>query len=122
LISHEEWLQRSVEVDVDQEHRAQPAPPGRRLLVRRGLLAFRSGLLLRLPSRPAGAERLKLLDPVSTTFKATAKNVDSVAGRATGSRSSTVASTVLGPLGRGRARLERSGMRSRSSLPRIAPA
>jgi hypothetical protein len=121
LIYHEEWLQCSVEVDVDQEHRAQPAPPGRRLLVRLGLLGFR-GSLLRLPSRPAGAERLKLLDPVSTTFKATAKNVDSVAGRATGSRSSTVASTVLGPLGRGRARLERSGMRSRSSLPRIAPA
>lgn len=108
---------------MDQEHRAQPAPPGRRLLVRLGLLAFRGGLLLPLPSRPAGAaERRKLLDPVSTTFKATAKNVDSVAGRATGSRSSTVASTVLGPLGRGRARLERSGTRSRSYLPRIAPA
>ena len=87
---------------MDQQHRAQPAPSGRRLLVRLGLLAFRGRLLPRWSSRPAAAaERRKLLDPVRTTFKATAKNVDSVAGRATGSRSST---------------------RSRSYLPRIAPA
>jgi hypothetical protein len=72
---------------------AQPAPRGRRLVVRLCLLAFCGGLLLLLSSRPAeAAERREpgLLDPVRTTLKATAREVDSFAGRATGSGSSTV--------------------------------
>jgi hypothetical protein len=72
---------------------AQPVPSGRRLLLRLCLLAFFGGLLLLLSSRPAeAAERREpgLLDPVSTTLKATAREDDSFAGRATGSRSSTV--------------------------------
>jgi hypothetical protein len=72
---------------------AQPVPSGRRLLVRLCLFAFCGGLLLLLSSRPAeAAERREpgLLGPVRTTLKATAREVDSFAGRATGSRSSTV--------------------------------
>jgi hypothetical protein len=72
---------------------ALPAPRGRRLLVRLCLLACCGGLLLLLSSRPAeAAERREpgLLDPVRTTLKATAREVDSFAGRATGSGSSTV--------------------------------
>jgi hypothetical protein len=72
---------------------AQPAPGGCRLLVRLCLLACCGGLLLLLSSRPAeAAERREpgLLDPVRTTLKATAREVDSFAGRATGSGSSTV--------------------------------
>jgi hypothetical protein len=72
---------------------AQPAPRGRRLVVRLCLFAFCGGLLLLLSSRPAeAAERREpgLLDPVRTTLKATAREVDSFAGRATGSGSSTV--------------------------------
>ena len=72
---------------------AQPVPSGRRLLLRLCLLAFCGGLLLLLSSRPAEAvERREpgLLDPVRTTLKATAREVDSFAGRATGSGSSTV--------------------------------
>jgi hypothetical protein len=70
----------------------QPAPRGR-LLARLCLLGFCGGLLLLLSSRPAeAAERQEpgLLDPVRTTVKATAREVDSFAGRATGSGSSTV--------------------------------
>jgi hypothetical protein len=70
----------------------QPAPRGR-LLARLCLLACCGGLLLLLSSRPAeAAERREpgLLDPVRTTLKATAREVDSFAGRATGSGSSTV--------------------------------
>lgn len=72
---------------------AQPVPSGRRLLVRLCLFAFCGGLLLLLSSRPAeAAERREpgLLGPVRTTLTATAREVDSFAGRATGSRSSTV--------------------------------
>jgi hypothetical protein len=78
---------------VDRVHLARPAPGGRRLLVRLCLFAFCGGLLLLLSSRPAdAAERREpgLLDPVGTTLKATAREVDSLAGRATGSRSSAV--------------------------------
>ncbi len=74
-----------------------PTARGPRLLVRLGLFAFCAGLLLLLSSRPAdAAERREpqLLDPVGTTLKATAREVDSFAGRATGSGSSTVARTV----------------------------
>src|SRR5215212_4546075 len=79
---------------LDRVHRQQPAPRERRLLVRLCLFAFCGGLLLLLSSRPAdAAERResRLLDPVGTTLKATAREVDSFAGRATGSRTSTVA-------------------------------
>ena len=72
---------------------AQPAPGRRRLLLRLCLFALCGGLLLLLSSRPAAAaERHEpgLLDPVGTTLKATAREVDSFAGRATGSGSSTV--------------------------------
>jgi hypothetical protein len=72
---------------------AQPVPSGRRPLLRLCLLAFCGGLPPLLSSRPAeAAERREpgLLDPVSTTLKAIAREVDSFAGRATGSRSSTV--------------------------------
>jgi hypothetical protein len=72
---------------------ARSAPSGRRLLLRLGLLAFCGGLLLLLSSRPADAAERQgsgLLDPVRTTLKATAREVDSFAGRATGSGSSTV--------------------------------
>jgi hypothetical protein len=88
-----EWLQRSLEVDVDPVHHALPEPRGRRLPVRLCLLAFCGGLLLLLSSRPAeAAERreARLLDPVGATLKATAREVDSLAGRAAGSGSSTV--------------------------------
>ena len=71
---------------------AQPAPNRRRLLVRLALFAFCGGLLLLLSSRPAeAAERREpgLLDPVSTTLEATAREV-LLAGRATGSGASTV--------------------------------
>jgi hypothetical protein len=79
---------------LDRVHRLQPAPRKRRLLVRLCLFAFCGGLLLLLSSRPAdAAERRepRLLDPVGTTLKATAREVDSFAGRATGSGTSTVA-------------------------------
>jgi hypothetical protein len=79
---------------LDRMHRLQPAPRKRRLLVRLCLFAFCGGLLLLLSSRPAdAAERRepRLLDPVGTTLKATAREVDSFAGRATGSGTSTVA-------------------------------
>ena len=82
---------------MDRVQQVQPTPRGRRLLMRLGLLAFCAGLLLLLSSRPAdAAERREpqLLDPVGTTLKATAREVDSFAGRATGSGSSTVARTV----------------------------
>jgi hypothetical protein len=77
---------------VDRVQLAQPAPNRRRLLVRLALLAFCGGLLLLLSSRPAeAAERREpgLLDPVSATLKATAREVQ-LAGRATGSGTSTV--------------------------------
>jgi len=79
---------------LDRAHLSQPAPRGRRLLMRLCLFAFCGGLLLLLSTRPAdAAERREpgLLDPVGTTLKATAREVDSFAGRATGSGSSTVA-------------------------------
>ena len=77
---------------MDRVQLAQPAPNRRRLLVRLALLAFCGGLLLLLSSRPAeAAERREpgLLDPVSATLKATAREVQ-LAGRATGSGTSTV--------------------------------
>src|SRR5215211_4716042 len=77
---------------VDRVELAQPAPNRRRLVVRLALFAFCGGLLLLLSSRPAeAAERREpgLLDPVRTTLKATAREVDSFAGRATGSGAST---------------------------------
>src|SRR5215216_634400 len=77
---------------VDRVHLREPAPRGRRLVVRLALFAFCGGLLLLLSSRPAeAAERREpgLLDPVRTTLKATAREVDSFAGRATGSGAST---------------------------------
>src|SRR5215217_1181203 len=82
---------------VDRVELAQPAPRGRRLVVRLALFAFCGGLLLLLSSRPAeAAERREpgLLDPVRTTLKATAREVDSFAGRATGSGASTAGSAV----------------------------
>ena len=82
---------------MDRVQQVAPTARGRRLLVRLGLFAFCAGLLLLLSSRPAdAAERREpqLLDPVGTTLKATAREVDSFAGRATGSGSSTVARTV----------------------------
>jgi hypothetical protein len=82
---------------LDRVQQMQPTARGRRLLVRLGLLAFCAGLLLLLSSRPAdAAERREpqLLDPVGTTLKATAREVDSFAGRATGSGAFTVARTV----------------------------
>jgi hypothetical protein len=82
---------------LDRVQQVQPTARGRRLLVRLGLLAFCAGLLLLLSSRPAdAAERREpqLLDPVGTTLKATAREVDSFAGRATGSGAFTVARTV----------------------------
>jgi hypothetical protein len=78
---------------LDRVQLMQPAPRTRRLLLRLCLFAFCGGLLLLLSSRPAhAAERREpgLLDPVGTTLKATAREVDSFAGRATGSGSSTV--------------------------------
>ena len=98
---------------------AQPVPSGRRLLLRLCLLAFCGGLLLLLSSRPAEAvERREpgLLDPVRTTLKATAREVDSFAGRATGSGSSTVgqvadaARQVVAPQPRPAARAARSAV------------
>jgi hypothetical protein len=79
---------------LDLVHPLQLAPRERRLLMRLCLLAFCGGLLLLLSSRPAeaaGRREPKLLDPVRTTLKATAREVDSFAGRATGSGSSMVA-------------------------------
>jgi hypothetical protein len=78
---------------LDRVQLPQSAPGRRRLLVRLCLFAFCGGLLLLLSSRPAeAAERREpgLLDPVRTTLKATAREVDSLAGRATGSGSSKV--------------------------------
>ena len=69
----------------------QPVPGGRRLLARLCLSAFFGGLLLLLSARPVeAAERREpgLLDPVSTTLKATAREVER-ARRATRSRAST---------------------------------
>jgi hypothetical protein len=77
---------------VDRVQLAKPAPVGRRLVVRLALFAFCGGLLLLLSSRPAeAAERREpgLLDPVSATLEATAREVQ-LAGRATGSGTSTV--------------------------------
>jgi hypothetical protein len=91
--NHVEWLQPVLEVEVDRVHLRESAPFGRRLVVRLALFAFCGGLLLLLSSRPAeAAERREpgLLDPVRTTLKATAREVDSFAGRATGSGASTV--------------------------------
>ena len=71
---------------------AEPAPGRRRLLVRLCLFAFVGGLLLLLSSRPAeAAERREpgFPDPVRTTLKATAREVE-LAGRAAGSGASTV--------------------------------
>jgi hypothetical protein len=85
-------LQPLLEVDVGPG--ASLAAGKRRLLVRLCLFAFCGGLLLLLSSRPAdAAERRepRLLDPVGTTLKATAREVDSFAGRAAGSGTSTVA-------------------------------
>jgi hypothetical protein len=82
---------------LDRVQQVEPTARGRRLLVRLGLFAFCAGLLLLLSSRPAdAAERREpqLLDPVGTTLKATAREVDSFAGRATGSGAFTVARTV----------------------------
>jgi len=82
---------------VDRVHLREPALRGRRLVVRLALFAFCGGLLLLLSSRPAeAAERREpgLLDPVRTTLKATAREVDSFAGRATGSGASTAGSAV----------------------------
>jgi hypothetical protein len=82
---------------VDRVLHREPARTWRRLVVRLALFAFCGGLLLLLSSRPAeAAERREpgLLDPVSTTLKATAREVDSFAGRATGSGASTAASAV----------------------------
>ena len=82
---------------MDRVQQVRPTARGRRLLVRLGLFAFCAGLLLLLSSRPAdAAERREpqLLDPVGTTLKATAREVDSFAGRATGSGAFTVARTV----------------------------
>jgi hypothetical protein len=82
---------------LDRVQQGEPTARGRRLLVRLGLFAFCAGLLLLLSSRPAdAAERREpqLLDPVGTTLKATAREVDSFAGRATGSGAFTVARTV----------------------------
>jgi hypothetical protein len=81
---------------VDLVQLAQPAPNRRRLLVRLALFAFCGGLLLLLSSRPAeAAERREpgLLDPVSATLQATAREV-LLAGRATGSGASTVGKAV----------------------------
>jgi hypothetical protein len=78
---------------LDRVQLGQPAPRTRRLLLRLCLFAFCGGLLLLLSSRPAdAAERRepRLLDPVRTTLKATAREVDSFAGRATGSGTSTL--------------------------------
>jgi hypothetical protein len=82
---------------VDRVLHREPAPFERRLVVRLALFAFCGGLLLLLSARPAeAAERREpgLLDPVRTTLKATAREVDSFAGRATGSGSSTAESAV----------------------------
>jgi hypothetical protein len=101
---------------VDRVHLAQPAPSGRRLLVRLALSAFCGDLLLLLSSRladAAGRREPALLDPVRTTLKATAREVDSYAGRATGSGSSVVGQV---------ADAARSGVRSRSYLPLVSPA
>jgi hypothetical protein len=96
------------------------------------LFAFCAGLLLLLSSRPAdAAERRepRLLDPVGTTLKATAREVDSFAGRATGSGSSTVARTAdaarqaVAPPPRGRppARPVPRSPRPSSGAPRRSP-
>ena len=77
---------------MDRVRLAKPAPNRRRLVVRLALFAFCGGLLLLLSSRPAeAAERREpgLLDPVSATLEATAREVQ-LAGRATGSGTSTV--------------------------------
>jgi hypothetical protein len=90
-------LQPLLEVEVERVQQAEPAPAGRRLLLRLCLLVFFGGLLLLLSSRPADAaerQELRLLDPVGTTSKATAKKVGSLAGRAAGSGSSTVATAA----------------------------
>jgi hypothetical protein len=83
---------------VERVHLREPAPFGRRLVVRLALFAFCGGLLLLLSSRPAeAAERREpgLLDPVRTTLKATAREVDSFAGRATGSGASATAGSAV---------------------------
>jgi hypothetical protein len=82
---------------LDRVQQVEQTAPGRRLLVRLGLFAFCVGLLLLRSSRPAEAPARRepqLLGPVDTTLKATAREVDSCAGRAAGSGSSTVAGTV----------------------------
>ena len=91
-----EWLQPYVEVDGGPGATGAAGARGRRLLVRLALFAFCGGLLLLLSSRPAeAAERREpgLLDPVSATLEATAREVQ-LAGRATGSGTSTVGKAV----------------------------
>src|SRR5215218_1154357 len=108
---------------VDRGHVREPAPTRRRLVVRLALFAFCGGLLLLLSSRPAeAAERREpgLLDPVRTTLKATAREVDSFAGRATGSRSSTVGQAgVARPAGR--STVQRGAPAVTSPVRRAAP-
>jgi hypothetical protein len=114
---------------VDRVQQTEPTPAGRRLLLRLCLLALFGGLLLLLSSRPAdGAERqeLGLLDPVGTTSKATAKEVGSLAGRATGSGLSTVAtatSVLRQPVApQPRPAVEAARATARSTAKRGAPA
>ena len=112
---------------MDRVHQIEPTPAGRRLLVRLGLLAFCAGLLLLLSSRPANAAergQLGLLDPVGTTSKAAAKEVGSLAGRAPGSGSSTVAAGAVrhavAPQPRPATRAVRAA--ARPTANRVAPA
>jgi hypothetical protein len=114
---------------VDRVQQTEPTPAGRRLLHRLCLLVLFGGLLLLLSSRPAdGAERqeLGLLDPVGTTSKATAKEVGSLAGRATGSGLSTVAtatSVLRQPVApQPRPAVEAARATARSTAKRGAPA
>ena len=82
---------------MDRVQQVAPTARGPRILMRLGLFAFCASLVLLLSPRPAdAAERREpqLLDPVGTTLKATAREVDSFAGCATGSGSSAVARTV----------------------------
>jgi hypothetical protein len=82
---------------VDGVHLRESAPFGRRLVVRLALFAFCGGLLLLLSSRPAeAADRREpgLLDSARTTLTATAREVDSFAGRASGSGTSTAGSAA----------------------------
>jgi hypothetical protein len=113
---------------VDRADLPQPAPRGGRLLVRLCLLALCGGLLLLLSSGPAeaaGRREAGLLDPVGTTLKATAREVDSLAGRAAGSgvspvtKAAAAASRVVAPRPRPAAGPARSVT---STVKRGAPA